>query len=131
MPPYDPTVGTCLGPYGIPKGGAVSDERGYPSNVFSWDMLRSKTCWERLRVEHPLHQTGGSRQGAFDAGRFRPRPLISVQCNASDWRVLSANTFKKAFLERSGVGSANIVMSEVPPYTYIYIYFCLMRDVFS
>ena len=29
-PPWDPTVGLCLGPYGGPRWGAVSYERGTP-----------------------------------------------------------------------------------------------------
>ena len=29
-PPYDPTGGLCLGPYGGPRGGDVSYERGTP-----------------------------------------------------------------------------------------------------
>ena len=29
-PPKDPTVGLCLGPYGGPGRGGVSDERGTP-----------------------------------------------------------------------------------------------------
>ena len=29
-PPWDPTVGLCLGPYGDPDEGAVSYERGTP-----------------------------------------------------------------------------------------------------
>ena len=28
--PYDPTVGLCLGPYGVPRGVGVSYERGTP-----------------------------------------------------------------------------------------------------
>ena len=29
-PLEDPTVGICVGPYGDPRGGAISDERGIP-----------------------------------------------------------------------------------------------------
>ena len=31
--PYDPAVGLCLGPYGVPRGVGVSYERGTPGRA--------------------------------------------------------------------------------------------------
>ncbi|KAJ1478951.1 hypothetical protein T484DRAFT_2910247 [Baffinella frigidus] len=38
--PWDPTVGLCLGPYGGPRGGVVSHERGTPVTQ-RWPFLRT------------------------------------------------------------------------------------------
>ena len=44
-PPWDPTVGICLVPYGSPKGGAVYYERGTP--------VRTIVSPPRETVAHP------------------------------------------------------------------------------
>ena len=42
-PPYDPTIGLYLGPYGGPRGGALSYDRGTPVLAPSADAVLQDT----------------------------------------------------------------------------------------
>ena len=57
-PPQDPTVGSCTGPYGGPRGGAVSYERGTPvSHACNGSNAHPDTRDDTLELEN-LGQLG-------------------------------------------------------------------------
>ena len=59
--PQDPTVGLCLGPYGDPKGGGGSYERGTP-------VKEKEKHWSHLDLE-PFFKKRGSGQNLIFSSR--------------------------------------------------------------
>ena len=63
--PQDPAVGLCLGPFGGPRGGAVSYERGTPILIAPIPL--------QLRALEPA----SNQRGAGEARRTPPRAVKS------------------------------------------------------
>ena len=58
LAPQDPTVGLCLGPYGDPRGGAVSYERRTPVSNWRWWWLWKPYHWSPFPPEAGLSRKG-------------------------------------------------------------------------